>query len=230
MNEVTRHTMAHLRLDRASLRPSLRQGGRRVLAAPAFGKAAKERTSSDLLGFARPFIPSSPWPPDTRLRMERIGSWTSRAICQKPRTTQAFPDLSDQAPGSDVIQDSDFRTEIALRKKPCFSTIPPCVRRTTGDFATPRRPPSVKYLASLIIVAYPKKTPAVQFHVDCTPEAKSRFATLHEAFGFKTKAATFEAVLFAVSIKDKIDPQILLRIEAKLNRVLENFDNLRRRA
>ena len=75
-------------------------------------------------------------------------------------------------------------------------------------------------------MAYPKKTPAVQFHVDCTFEAKSRFATLHEAFGFKTKAATFEAVLFAVSIKDKIDPQILLRIEAKLDQVLENFDSL----
>ena len=75
-------------------------------------------------------------------------------------------------------------------------------------------------------MAYPKKTPAVQFHVDCTPEAKSRFAALHEAFGFKTKAATFEAVLFAVSLKDKIDPQILLRLEAKLDQVLENFDNL----
>jgi hypothetical protein len=77
MNEVTRNTMAHLRLDRAHLRPSLRQGGRRVLAAPALGNAAKERTSSDLLGFARPFIPSSPWPPDTRLRVERISCWTS---------------------------------------------------------------------------------------------------------------------------------------------------------
>ena len=85
---------------------------------------------------------------------------------------------------------------------------------------------SAKYLTALKIMAYPKKTPAVQFHVDCTPEAKSRFAALHEAFGFKTKSATFEAVLFAVSIKDKIDPQILLRIEAKLDQVLENFDNL----
>jgi hypothetical protein len=75
-------------------------------------------------------------------------------------------------------------------------------------------------------MAYPRKTSAAQFHVDCSPEAKSRFATLHEAFGFKTKAATFEAVVFAVSIKDKIDPQILLRIEAKLDQVLENFDNL----
>jgi hypothetical protein len=75
-------------------------------------------------------------------------------------------------------------------------------------------------------MAYPRKTPAAQFHVDCTPEAKSRFAALHDAFGLKTKAATFEAVLFAVSLKDKIDPQMLLRIEAKLDRVLENFDDL----
>ena len=75
-------------------------------------------------------------------------------------------------------------------------------------------------------MAYAKKAPAVQFHVDCRPEARSRFAALHEAFGFKTKAATFEAVLFAVSIKDKIDPQILLRIEAKLDQVLENFAEL----
>jgi hypothetical protein len=66
----------------------------------------------------------------------------------------------------------------------------------------------------------------MQFHVDCTLEAKSRFAALHEAFGFKTKSATFEAVLFAVSVKDRIDPQILLRIEAKLDQVLENFDSL----
>ena len=75
-------------------------------------------------------------------------------------------------------------------------------------------------------MAYPKKTPVVQFHVECSLEAKSRFATLHEAFGFKTKTATFEAVIFAVSLKDKIDSQILLRIETKLDRVLENFDNL----
>jgi hypothetical protein len=115
MNEVTRHTMAHLCPDRAHLRPSLRQDGRRVLAAPAFGKAAKERTSSDLLGFARSLIPSSPCRPDTRLRVERIDGWTSRATCQKPQTTQPFPGLSDQAPGSDVMQDSDFPWEIAER-------------------------------------------------------------------------------------------------------------------
>jgi hypothetical protein len=73
-------------------------------------------------------------------------------------------------------------------------------------------------------MAYPKKSPTVQFHVDCSPEAKSRFATLHEAFGFKTKAATFEAILFAMSLKDKIDPQILQCIDVKLDRVLESLE------
>jgi hypothetical protein len=51
----------------------------------------------------------------------------------------AHPDLSDQARISDVIQDSDFRTEIASREKPFSSAVPPCVRRTPGDFATPHR-------------------------------------------------------------------------------------------
>jgi hypothetical protein len=72
------------------------------------------------------------------------------------------------------------------------------------------------------MMAYPKKTPAVQFHVDCSAEAKSRFATLHEALGFKTKAATFEAVLFAVSLKDKIDPQILHQSSFKTPRIYDN--------
>ena len=44
---VTRHTLAHPRLDRAQLHPSLRLGGQRVLAAPAFGAAANQRTFKD---------------------------------------------------------------------------------------------------------------------------------------------------------------------------------------
>ena len=126
--------------------------------------------------------------------------------------TRTFSDLADQARISDVIQDSDFRTEIARRKKPLLFRRPSVRQAHAGRFATSHHfhLRQFKYLASLSIMAYPKKTPAVQFHVDCSPEAKSRFAALHEAFGFKTKSATFEAVLFAVSIKDKIDPQILL--------------------
>jgi hypothetical protein len=130
MNKVTPQSLAHLLLDRAHLYPSLKQGGRRVLAAPAFGKAANQRTSSDPLGFARPFIPSSPRRPDTRLRTERVGGWTSRATCHARRKTQAFPDLSDQAPGSDVIQDSDFPWEITVRLFEAQKVLPsPLVRR-----------------------------------------------------------------------------------------------------
>jgi hypothetical protein len=130
MNEVTRHTIAHLRLDLAHLHPSFRQGGRRVLATPAFGKAAKEPTSSDPLGFARPFIPSSLCRPDTQLRAERIGGWTSRATARAPQTTKTFPDLADQAPGSDVMQDSDFPWEITVRLFEAQKVLPsPLVRR-----------------------------------------------------------------------------------------------------
>jgi hypothetical protein len=138
MNEVTLHTMAHLRLDRAHLRPSLRQGGRRLLATPAFGKAAKEHTSSDPLGFARPFIPSSPRPPDTRLRAERIGGSTSRTTGWAAETTHSLTDLSDQARISDVIQDSDFRTEIRLAEKAPLFFRRPSVRQagTPGVFTT----------------------------------------------------------------------------------------------
>ena len=80
------------------------------------------------------------------IRFALIGSTRTAYQGQTPILTLAFivaeafrhpahPDLSDQARISDVIQDSDFRTEIASRKKPCFSAVPPCVRRTTGDFA-----------------------------------------------------------------------------------------------
>ena len=44
---IPQHTLAHPRLHRAHLHPSLRQGGRRVLAAPAFGTAANQRTFKD---------------------------------------------------------------------------------------------------------------------------------------------------------------------------------------
>jgi hypothetical protein len=84
--------------------------------------------------------------------------------------------------------------------------------------------PSAKYLTALTIMPHPRKAPAVQFHVECS--GKSRFALLHEAFGFKTKAAIFEAIVYAVSLKDKIDPQILLRLETKLDRLLEHFDDV----
>ena len=49
--KATEHTLAHSRLDRAHLHPSLRQGERRVLAAPAFGTAANQRTFNPTSAF-----------------------------------------------------------------------------------------------------------------------------------------------------------------------------------
>jgi len=74
-------------------------------------------------------------------------------------------------------------------------------------------------------MAYQKKPGIKQFHVDCTMEAHSRFQALHQAFALPSKAATFEAILFAVSIKDKIDPQILTGMDSKLDRVLERLND-----
>lgn len=74
-------------------------------------------------------------------------------------------------------------------------------------------------------MAYQLKPGMAQFHVDCTAEAKSRFQALHEAFGLPTKAATFEAIIFSASIKDKIDPQILTCMNIKLDRVLEHLND-----
>ena len=71
-----------------------------------------------------------------------------------------------------------------------------------------------------------RKIPGTEsFALDISSEAKSRFATLHAAFGLKTKAATFETILFAVTLKDKIDPQILHRIDANVARVLEKLED-----
>ena len=62
----------------------------------------------------------------------------------------ADPWAVDQARISDVRQDSDFRTEIAPRKKRCFSAVPLCVRRTPGVFTTPHISTSVARRLNLI--------------------------------------------------------------------------------
>ena len=101
-----------------------------------------------------------PLPPTPRIdrslgrnsgRIRSLLAVSRRQACQKkiPILTVAFnrakaswhpaiSDLINQVRISDVIQDSDFRTKIALRKKLCFSAVLPCVRRTPGDFTTPQ--------------------------------------------------------------------------------------------
>jgi len=122
------------------------------------------------------------------------------------------------------MQDSDFPWEITVRFFAAQKMLPsPLVRRAAKQsvFFSPQN----SYLVSPTNKMSRRNTPGtVPFAVDISTEAKSRFMALHEAFRFKSKTATFEAVLFAVSIKDKIDPKILQRIDAKLDRVLESLD------
>lgn len=139
----------------------------------------------------------------------------------------ASPDLINPIRRLEVTQDSDFRWKSRIRKKLGFSSVPPGVRRPSERLAAAHQVPSVKikYLTSLTKMAYQKKPGIKQFHVDCTTEAHSRFQALHQAFALPSKAATFEAILFAVSIKDKIDPQILTGMDSKLDRVLERLND-----
>jgi hypothetical protein len=71
----------------------------------------------------------------------------------------------------------------------------------------------------------PKTPGTASFSLDISLEAKLRFAALRDALGFKTKAETFEAIVYAVSTKDKIDPAAIERIERKLDCLLERLDD-----
>ena len=62
--------------------------------------------------------------------------------------------------------------------------------------------------------------------LDISIEAKLRFATLHQLLGFKTKSDTLEAILYAVSTKERIDPHALERIERKIDRAVQCLDEL----
>ncbi len=63
------------------------------------------------------------------------------------------------------------------------------------------------------------------FSVDITHQAKTRFAILHESFGFKTKTETFEAIVYTVSTEGKIDPHALERIERKLDHLAQHLED-----
>ena len=62
--------------------------------------------------------------------------------------------------------------------------------------------------------------------LEISPEAQQLFAEIHKALGYKTKPETFEAIVYSVSMKDKIDPAIVQRIDAKLDHALEILDSL----
>ena len=155
--------------------------------------------------------------PVTRPGTLQIGGLASLATGQREPS-------GHQSPGLDVIQDSDFPWEITVRIFTVQKILPsPLVRRAAKQsvFFSPQN----SYLVSPTNKMSRRNTPGtVPFALDISTEAKSRFMALHEAFGFTSKTATFEAIVFAMSLKDKIDPQILQSIDAKLDRVLESLE------
>jgi hypothetical protein len=48
----------------------------------------------------------------------------------------------------------------------------------------------------------------------------------HFPMGFKTKAQTFQAILYFVSTKDKIDPAVLQRVEKKIDHSIQLLESL----
>ena len=57
-------------------------------------------------------------------------------------------------------------------------------------------------------------------------EAYERFHRLHEARGFRTKAETLEALIYAAELDRKIDPATLKRIETKLDQAMALLEEL----
>jgi hypothetical protein len=65
-------------------------------------------------------------------------------------------------------------------------------------------------------MAHQSKSGTTQFALEISPDAKLRFESLHQSMGLRTKAQTFEAMLYLVSTNDKLDPVALERMEKKI--------------
>jgi hypothetical protein len=70
------------------------------------------------------------------------------------------------------------------------------------------------------------KPGTARIDLDITVQTHLRFAALHKALGFKTKTETFEAVVYSVSMQDKIDPHAVERIERKLDNFMELMEEV----
>ena len=75
-------------------------------------------------------------------------------------------------------------------------------------------------------MARQSKPGTTQIALDISYDAKLRFETLHQTMGFRTKAQTLEAVLYAVSTQNKIDPALLGQIDKKLDTTIQLLQSL----
>ena len=70
------------------------------------------------------------------------------------------------------------------------------------------------------------KTKTARLDLDITAESQRRFDAIHKALGFKTKPETFEALVFSIAAKDVLRPDVIARLESKLDHALEVLDLL----
>ncbi|MEO8206644.1 MAG: hypothetical protein ABI615_10725 [Chthoniobacterales bacterium] len=75
-------------------------------------------------------------------------------------------------------------------------------------------------------MSHQSKPGTVQFALDISFDAKLRFETLHQTMGFRTKAQTFEAILYVVTTKDKIDPALMGQMDKKIDTALHLLESL----
>ena len=75
-------------------------------------------------------------------------------------------------------------------------------------------------------MAHKQDSKAARLDLDITAEAQRRFTAIHKALGFKTRAETFEALVFSISAKEVLHPGVMERMDSKLDQALEILDSL----
>lgn len=71
-----------------------------------------------------------------------------------------------------------------------------------------------------------KKPQTARLDLEISSESQRLFAAIQKSLGLKSRAETFEAIVFSISAKDVIHPSVLERIESKIDQTLETLDSL----
>src|SRR4029453_1113631 len=113
------------------------------------------------------------------------------------------------------------------------------VRRRAAGAHSPTIPASVRHASeratffkpthqttAVKCMAHKQKNKNAPIDLDIPVEAHQRFAAIHKALGFKTRTETFEAIVFSITAKDVLHPNVMERIETKLDQTLEIIESL----
>jgi hypothetical protein len=109
---------------------------------------------------------------------------------------------------------------------PLFPAVPSACQARSEMPRTRRTSRFPFALTPKITMAHQSRSGTVQFALDISPDARLRFESLHQSMGLRTKAQTFEAILYFVSTKDKNDPAALQRIEKKIDHSIHLLESL----